>query len=221
MRTELEKQLAIFTLKNELVNAPKMNFFGDNNHESIRLSIELIEGKITIDDVYHMEEDEVITEGELSSVLGYDEWLNGDEELVELLFDESSLVTELPAVSTGTINICSKTCGECPFSNKSIPGWLAEYQPKDLNNFMNGEVSFPCHMTMKNGDMSPQETQDAIASGELRMCRGYVESMIKSCKSPYRNKQLVAAIELVREQGLSDNTMSMNDFFEHHSKYKK
>lgn len=121
MRTELEKQLAILTLKNELVNAPKMNFFGDNNHEALRLAIELVEGKITMDDVYHMEEDEVITEGELSSVLGYDGWLSGDEELIELLFDESSLVTELPD-STGTINICSKTCGECPFSNKSIPG---------------------------------------------------------------------------------------------------
>lgn len=115
------------------------------------------------------------------------------------------------------VNVCKKTCKECPFSNQSMKGWLADYDVQDIQNYMSREVSFPCHMMMSKDDMDANETKEAIANGEMSLCRGYVESVIKSAKMPYANKQLVEAIAQVREEGLSDNTMSIFEFINHHT----
>lgn len=114
------------------------------------------------------------------------------------------------------LNVCSKLCGECPFSNKSPQGWLAEYSVDDIQNFMNGEALFPCHKMVSDDDMSQAEVQSAIESGEMKLCRGYVESFVKSCKMPKYSEYLKEAIAMVRLQGLSENSMSLRDFRKYH-----
>lgn len=115
------------------------------------------------------------------------------------------------------MNICSKLCGECPFSNKSIQGYLANYDVDDIKNFMDSEALFPCHKMMPDEDLDQDEVQELIKNGELKLCRGYMESMIKSCKMPKHNKTLSEAIALVKEQGLSDKSMDIRQFIKYHN----
>jgi len=218
MRTELEKKLAILTFKKEREIVQEITLFGDNNHTIIDYSIDVIEGKYDEDEIYNLEEEEVITEGERSSIIEVCYWVTGNgEELVDLLWNEESLVTELPNESkVVSQKHCAKTCKECPFSNTSLPGWLSDYTGQDILNFKNAEASFPCHMQMTDGDLSVEQTQQAIDKGEMKLCRGYVEFVIKSCKQVTKNEQLAKAIEEVKADGLSDHTMSMFEFFKHH-----
>jgi len=115
-----------------------------------------------------------------------------------------------------SVNICSKLCGECPFSKNSPQGWLAEYTVDDIKTYQNQEVLFPCHLMVKDEDMSQGEVTEAIENGDMKLCRGYVESMIKSCKMPKYSETLKQAIAIVKEQGLSENSMSIWDFKKHH-----
>lgn len=115
-----------------------------------------------------------------------------------------------------SLNVCSKLCGECPFSNKSPQGWLADYSVDDIQNFMNGEALFPCHKMVADDDMNQAEVQEAIESGEMKLCRGYVESFIKSCKMPKFNIFLKGAIAMVKSEGVSEHSMSLRDFRKHH-----
>jgi hypothetical protein len=114
--------------------------------------------------------------------------------------------------------ICKKICNECPFSNKSLSGWLGGYSIDDIIKFQREEISFPCHMMMSNGDMSLIEADKAIKNGSIKLCRGYVESIIKSAKSPFMNKTLVQAISEVRAEGLSEDSMAIWNFKKHHEK---
>jgi hypothetical protein len=119
------------------------------------------------------------------------------------------------------VNVCAKVCKECPFSKNSIPGWLADYTTGDFKDFMNNEVLFPCHMMMSEESLSHEEVQDKIQNGELKLCRGYVESVIKSAKSPRYNQTLKDAMVKARAEGLSDETMPIWDFIKHHEQFKK
>jgi hypothetical protein len=116
--------------------------------------------------------------------------------------------------------VCSKICNECPFSNKSLNGWLADYTIDDIVIFQNKEVSFPCHKMVNNDNLTQVEVENKILNGDMKLCRGYVESIIKSCKSPYINKLLVKAINEVKVIGLSDDSMSIWEFKKHHEKFK-
>lgn len=120
MRTELEKQLAILTLQNEREVVPEETMFGDNNYTIIDYSIDVINGKIDIDTLYELEENEDISEGERSGIEEFHYWLNCEgEELVDLLWNEDSLVTELPNTSCSPkLVVCAKMCNECPFSTR-------------------------------------------------------------------------------------------------------
>ena len=228
MRTELEKKLAILTLKNERKTVKPMSLFGDNNHKVIDMSIEVIEGKYDEDDLYLMEEEGQLTDNERMNIESFLFWLNGTgEELEDLLFDPNSLVTELPeseseeTTCSSNTQICPKPCKECPFSNKSPQGWISDYSVEDFQKYMNAEVSFPCHMQMPNVDqMSPEQCKEAIDKGQAKLCRGYVEMLIKSCKAIRSNGQLIRAIKLVKEQGLNDDTMPIWEFFKHHDPEK-
>lgn len=118
------------------------------------------------------------------------------------------------------MNFCKKLCNECPFSKKSLPGWLASYSIEDFHAMMNAEVMFPCHMLMTEGDITVEEAQEAVQSGEMKVCRGYMESMIKSAKMPKFNKELIKYREAVKAEGLSEESMSMFEFAKHHTKLK-
>jgi hypothetical protein len=164
-----------------------------------------------------------LTDGEKDIVIGVLDWMDcsSGEELVELLFDENSLVTELPTepeTCKPKFTICPNLCKECPFSNESAKSWIADYEPRDFQNYMTNEVSFPCHMQMPDVDtMTPEACKEAIEKGEAKLCRGYVESIIKSCKSIRDNEQLKEAIEIVKAQGLSDKSMPIWEFVKHHT----
>jgi len=96
-----------------------------------------------------------------------------------------------------------------------MKGFLADYSTDDFRQFMNMELLFPCHMLVK-GTMSAQDAHDAIAAGEMRLCRGYVESMAKSCKSP-RDREFAEVVKSVKEAGLSSNSMSIFEFQKYHT----
>jgi hypothetical protein len=113
-------------------------------------------------------------------------------------------------------NVCKKICNECPFSKKSIPGWLADYTVQDIMDFQNGEALFPCHKMMPDADLDQEEVQQKIESGELKLCRGYVESVIKSAKSPRYNQVLKDAMAQARAEGLSEESMPIWEFKKHH-----
>lgn len=110
-----------------------------------------------------------------------------------------------------------KMCNECPFSKNSAKGWLADYTPEDVTDFVNNEGLFPCHKMVKGDDLDQEEVKDAIESGEMKLCRGFVESIIKSAKSPKYNKMLIDAIKVVRSEGLSQDSMPTWEFKKHHS----
>lgn len=221
MRSELEKQLAILTLEKEKEVVMPVTFFGDSNIKSIEYSIRAINGEWTEEDeIWELEESGELTNGERENVEQWFYWVNCQgEEIVDLLWNEESLVTELPTEEESNVvsqKHCAKTCKECPFSNKSMSGWLSDYTGQDILNFKNAEASFPCHMQMPDKDMSVEETQKAIDNGEMKLCRGYVEFIIKSAKRISRNEQLAKAIEEVKAEGLSEHTMDMFEFFKHH-----
>lgn len=219
MRTDLEIQLAILTLEKEREVVMPITFFGDNNHTIIDYSIKALKGDCTRDDIYDMQDTEELNDGEGSSILEIFEWLEDDSyAFIDLLWNEENLVTQLPKVNkVASKQHCAKMCKECPFSNKSMKGWLSGYGKQDILDFMSAEVSFPCHLQMSDGDLNSFETQKAIENGEMKLCRGYVECTIKSAKSPYQNKQLVDAIKVVKEEGLSDNSMDIFEFLKHHN----
>ena len=115
------------------------------------------------------------------------------------------------------MNICSKICNDCPFSSNSVNGWLADYNIEDFKSMMDQEVLFPCHMMMKEDDLTVDKAQEKIIKGELKLCRGYMESMIKSCKMPKFNKYLLNVRQKVKEEGVSDSSMSIYSFTKHHT----
>lgn len=113
---------------------------------------------------------------------------------------------------------CEKLCNECPFSKNSPNGWLADYSVDDIKEIMNQEGLFPCHMLMPDQDMNQYQVNRAIETGELKLCRGYIESMIKSGKLPRYNQLLKDEIDRVKTDGLSENSMPIWEFIKHHSK---
>lgn len=111
---------------------------------------------------------------------------------------------------------CEKICKECPFSKNSLPGYLADYSTQDILNVMQWEWAFICHL-MIDEDMTWDVAKKKILDGEKKMCRGFVESIIKSCQSPKHSDLLKACIAEVREKGLSDESMAKWDFVKHHT----
>ena len=114
--------------------------------------------------------------------------------------------------------VCIKICNDCPFSNKSIRGWLADYSVNDIVDFQSNEAFFPCHKMMTENNLSQEDVRSAIMDGKMKLCRGYVESIIKSAKSPKFNSILKEAITIVKAQGLSKESMAIWDFIKHHEK---
>lgn len=115
------------------------------------------------------------------------------------------------------LNVCKKLCKECPFSNQSIPGWLASYDVEDFKTMQDNDILFPCHMMMPDEDIPVDQLQDRIMSGELKLCRGYIESYIKSCKMPRSNKLLIQIRAEVKAEGLSEESMSLHQFNKYHT----
>lgn len=218
MRSEKEIEDAIARIEAEKPHVPKWNAFGENNHEKIDATIEALrEGWDYSTDLEEIADERGWDEGVISHLqeaLNFNEGQEGIE--VILWYPETDYREQKK-----TVKLCgAKTCGDCPFSKTSVPGFLADYTIQDFKDFMNAEASFPCHKSMEDEGKSLDEVTKDIEDGKKPFCRGYIESIIKSGKKPYKNKKLIEAIEMVKSQGLSENTMSIFEFINFHDKSK-
>lgn len=233
MRSKEEIQEAIERVKSEIPHIPMYNAFGENNHEKIYATIYVIQ-----EGVDYMEDLELLQEeqGWGDSVIDHiQEAINFNEgycEIEDVLFHPESDYRNVAAPEVvptveilappsqsnkKEVRLCNKkTCGDCPFSNKSMRGFLADYTTEDFVKFQQAEMNFPCHKHMNDDGMSAIEAHNRIDNKEMPLCRGYVESFIKSGAMPKKNTTLMEAIEIVKLDGLSENTMSMSEFREFH-----
>ena len=215
----LSKEILIKILQKEKEITSQFNMFNEDKHEVLSEMISTVDNDLDMDGVYDLE-----LESDLEmNVIGIIEYLNGDTELEDILYEDISNYediingTDTVKVPSSNIVVCKKMCNDCPFSKTSMKGFLADYTIEDFIAYQRSSTSFPCHKMMSDGDMSPEETHKAIENGEMKLCRGYVESIIKSCKKP-DTEILSKAVEFVREDGLSDNSMAIWDFKEFHNR---
>lgn len=216
MRTNKDLINAKLTFKNELLIVPKYSMFGCDNHYQINKAIELLNKtdfyyqlNKMIDNLYDNDDDDL--DNELISFLEtLKEWYDCDIELRDIIWNESSIPSERKKPL-----ICPKMCNDCPFSKTSTRGFLAEYNLNDIMDMKRTDFTFPCHKTVKN-DTDVNLIKNKIESGEMHFCRGYVESFIKDCRIPRNNPLLEEAINIVKSQGMSENSMSQHEFNLHH-----
>lgn len=116
------------------------------------------------------------------------------------------------------MKVCTRMCGDCPFSTNSIPGFLADYTIEDFSHYYQGEVLFPCHKLVKR-DMNVNDISELVRSEQLHLCRGYVEMFAKSCKLP-REPKFANIVKIVKKD-LSEKSMSFHQFVQHHSRFLK
>lgn len=218
---EIERMKKALLLQKEKL--PQYSIFGDDNHLLIDTQIEILEGKILDEyEIYNREEE--FGEGKASDICMIFDWLNGsfdDEEIVdEEILEEIDDTNSQTQSCSSKMKVCTKICNECPFSNKSLPGWLADYTVEDIKNYQRHDALFPCHLMIKGDQFTQEEVSKAIEAGEMKLCRGYIESIIKSAKMPKKGTALYEAYEVVKKQGLSENSISMWDFEKHHTQFK-
>lgn len=113
------------------------------------------------------------------------------------------------------IRVCGTLCNDCPFSNVSIPGFLATYELQDFVDFFNHDVLFPCHKTVPF-ESNVTTVASLIKNGKLPLCRGYVECMAKSAKLP-KDTEFAAIVNSVRKE-CSESSMTFWQFKERHGK---
>ena len=88
--------------------------------------------------------------------------------------------------------VCSKVCRECPFSNKSLKGWLGPASVDTMLEFQQNEGLFSCHL--QRGE-DPEQNLEEITDGKQRICRGYMISAKLSCKSFGQNPETGKALK--------------------------
>ncbi|BAV39328.1 hypothetical protein BPT24_204 [Tenacibaculum phage pT24] len=219
MRTKEEIKLAELTLQKCLENVQRFSMFGDDNHEQINAGLRILRDPspmYKLDEELTYYEDEIDDMATATFILSLGEWFDGNEELVDIIWGEENLVTSLEDEPKNKVPVvCVKLCKDCPFSKTSLKGFLADYEVDDFTRMMSANFSFPCHKNVKD-DMTLEAVQQKINNSEMFHCRGYIESFIKSGRTGYGNPKLQEAIDEVKKQGLSDNSMSDYEFKYHH-----
>ena len=113
------------------------------------------------------------------------------------------------------LNICSYVCGDCAFTNKAdykIPTHI-----KGFERMANEARSFGCHSQNLPDDFQDRSKREELYnSGAVRLCRGFVEMMVKTGKSPQNNALLKKSMEFVKAQGLAAETMTLSETTEFH-----
>lgn len=105
-------------------------------------------------------------------------------------------------------------CDECPFKPTSIKGWLGEHTVDDIKKAMSNEQLFSCH-----SHRVKDETTTAILteSGKIPICRGFIESSLKSAKIFGKNPFTGVALKELQNEVRKEEAMSIFDFMEHHN----
>lgn len=217
MRSNEEIKKAILVLQRELEVRPQFNFFNEDVHEIITASLDVLENIWDHDDVYDQGWESELENSACSTV----DYLHGEMDLEEIIFGEitdyDDILNDNANDNDNKVVVCKKLCSDCPFSKKSMAGFLADYTIEDFQKYMSNEASFPCHKMMSVGDKSVEETHEEIKNGKMKFCRGYVESVIKSAKMPRSNDLLIKAMEIVKEDGLSEDSMDIFEFRKFHT----
>lgn len=119
------------------------------------------------------------------------------------------------------LQVCKKRCGGCPWAASSAAGWLGPHSVETFVNWVQHEVYIPCHLAIR-ADMPAEELVHAFEKGEVKLCRGALQAMNKSFKSP-RNAEFREVRNTVGSDPDYDasNVLSTWEFLEHHSKYTK
>ena len=90
------------------------------------------------------------------------------------------------------LTVCSKVCNQCPFSSKSLRGWLGDVSVEDTLEAQQSEQLFSCHLH-RQGD--PAVNLNKIMRGVQPICRGYMISAHISCKSFGQNHDTGEALK--------------------------
>lgn len=217
MDNVLDKRTLIKIFEHQKTITKQFNHFGTDKHAVCDATIAILEQDVCEE---CFDEQEAIADLygvdtiELSSIF---EYLNGIIPLEDILYEKLDNFKEFIEGNVATeLQVCAKLCGDCPFANTSMKGFLADYTIEDFEAYQRGEFLLPCHKLMPQEGLSPEETMQQVKSGKLKLCRGYVESIIKSAKAPI-DKSLSKAVKAVREQGLSDRSMSIFEFRKFHT----
>ncbi len=115
-----------------------------------------------------------------------------------------------------------KMCAECPFSAKSIPGWLGPWSIEDFENFLKFDGTFICHMDVErlHGE---EDAEDHVFDEEVEKlgqhCVGMLRYMNSMCKLS-RDPEKAAAQNVIRETP-DKPVIQVPNFREHHTLRKK
>ena len=117
------------------------------------------------------------------------------------------------------LNVCAKLCKECPFSANSPKGWLGSHSLRGVLDAQNDEKLFSCHLARRE-DMSAEE----IASGQVKICRGFVASASKSGitfgENEVNGPELQRLQKLIADEDKEDPNiiLSQEEFVVHHAR---
>lgn len=106
----------------------------------------------------------------------------------------------------------TKPCNSCPFSTKSLRGFLGGYEtPQNLHGLVMSEIHFPCHETLPKSKLTLNFTE----ATQYPVCTGSIIYMRKAGKRP-RNLQLANLVNSVTDEQ-KELVLSTSDFFTHHT----
>lgn len=102
-----------------------------------------------------------------------------------------------------------KTCKDCPFSKKSLQGWLGEQRARQITNDLRAK-SFSCHKTV-NYSSSKKRENEAFCAGAILV----QENMYKQGKTKIGDSlQLGERLGLYKRSEMRDHNTVFNDFDE-------
>lgn len=109
--------------------------------------------------------------------------------------------------------LCSTMCNECGFLRDGIQNTL---QP-NVFDVINNRILFPCHLQLKaHTGFENLGTEIYIEeSDQIKICRGYVESMYISGIAP-ANEVWVKLYKQLEDEGLDPRTMYIDEAIKYH-----
>jgi len=112
--------------------------------------------------------------------------------------------------------MCKKVCSKCPFSKKSLPGWLGPYDVDSILFAQQFDSGFACHTHIEE-----ESSIEDVLNGDIPICRGFVASASASHKlfgqlNTNVSKGLKSLQEEITEED-KENVLNRNDFRIHHT----
>ena len=96
-------------------------------------------------------------------------------------------------------------CNACPFSKKSLRGWLGPWAVNDLHRHVMAEGDFICHKKMDALGEEGVQYSEHYCAGSIE----YMNKNAKMCKDPEK-------ADLQKKHPAGDDIMSLPEFHKHH-----